>query len=289
MLPIHINFDNAWNPASLPMRTIDALPFGPTLRYTAPESEITRAFKSITPQLTNENFFLYGSGDYHYLAAWFLKHILARPENAALKNITLVSFDNHPDWDIRPPRWACGSWINRALEIPQINRASIWGCGNFELAFPSRLFRNKKALANGTLEIHAWAERQSPATARRFNCMTRDNWRDRFTTFAKSLANSNVYLTLDLDALDRQHALTNWENGLFTPDDITWAITELRTHTHLLAADCCGAFSPPTYARPIQRFIGNFDHPKIPTHTIAEAQSLNHHTLAAILPSLNTS
>ena len=30
----------------------------------------------------------------------------------------LLSFDNHPDWDIRSPKWSCGAWINRALEMP---------------------------------------------------------------------------------------------------------------------------------------------------------------------------
>ena len=52
---------------------------------------------------------------------------------------TLVSFDNHPDWDIKPPYWSCGGWAARTLYTSRVERVSVWGCGNFELRWPSRL------------------------------------------------------------------------------------------------------------------------------------------------------
>jgi hypothetical protein len=201
--------------------------------------------------------------------------------------VTVVSFDNHPDWDIRPPYWACGGWVNRALEMPQVKRVSVWGCGNFELAFPSRLFANRRALKAGTLEVHAWAERQKPTVQRRFNCMTRDNWRERFGRFAESLTGSSTYITVDLDCLRAEEAVTNWENGLFTAADVAWAIAQLREKTSVVGGDLCGAWSQPAYARWFQRFAGNWDHPRMSRPLPEEAERINAAALRTIWPALS--
>ena len=199
---------------------------------------------------------------------------------------TLVSFDNHPDWDIRPPYWSCGGWAARTLKTGRVNRVSVWGCGNFELQWPSRLFADWRAMKAGTFEIHAWAERQPPAVQKRFNCMTRDNWRERFSQFARSLAGQPVYVTIDMDCLRREEAITNWENGLFTADDVAWAVGLLRQHANLVGGDLCGACSVPEYERFGQRFAGKWDHPKLPLPDLAEAAKINLMSLQTIWPAL---
>jgi arginase family enzyme len=219
-----------------------------------------------------------GSGDFHHLASALLLRIE--------EPFTLVSFDNHPDWDIRPPRWACGGWVNRALELSTVERAAVWGCGNFELSMPSRLFANRRALRSGRLEVHAWAERMSPSARRRFDCMTRDTWRQRFEDFAVSLAGKSVYVTVDLDCLDAKEAVTNWENGLFTADDIAWALRLLQDRSRVVGGDLCGAYSAPQYSRPFQRFAGWWDHPKIPDVDLATARDVNQKALLILWPAL---
>jgi hypothetical protein len=248
---LHLNLDNAWPPLEH-FTTLDLLTWGPKLRYHGKRSQVESFYQSVRPHLTD--FVLYGSGDFHYLAALLLRRVT--------QPVTVVSFDNHPDWDVRPPRWACGGWVNRALELPHVRRVSVWGCGNFELAYPSLLFANHTALRNGYLEVHPWHERQPPAVRKRFDCMTRDNWRTRFSRFASAHAGEALYVTIDLDCLAEPHAATDWEPGLFTPDDLAWALTELRRHTRLIAGDLCGARSPQSYARPFQRFAARWDHPK---------------------------
>jgi arginase family enzyme len=266
------------------MRTIDARPLGPFLRYTAPQSQLDRAFPIFRDGIADDRFILYGSGDFHYLAAWWIRALYDR--EPSMEAMTIVSFDNHPDWDVRPPRWACGGWINRALEMPCVAKASVWGCGNFEFGIPSRLFRNRRALKSGKLEVHGWAERQSPAIATRFNCMTRTNWRERFETFAGTLKGKNIYITVDLDGLASEYSLTNWENGLFTPEEIAWAIGRLRESGMVVGGDCCGAFSPPEYVRWFQRFAGKMDHPKLSERTLTNSRELNHQSLRVIWPAL---
>jgi hypothetical protein len=171
--------------------------------------------------------------------------------------------------------------------MPNVSLASIWGCGNFELQFPSRLFANHGALKSGKLQVNAWAERQPDAVARRFNCMTRDNWRDRFEAFAWSLDGQSVYVTVDLDCLADSEIITNWENGLFTRDDVAWALDQLHAHAKIVGGDMCGAYSPPGYARWFQRLAGHWDHPKqILPIDFAVARQENLATIQAIWPHL---
>jgi len=220
---LHLNLDDAW-PALEDFETVDVRDWGPKLRYHGRRDEVDAFYGAVREKLTD--FVLYGSGDFHYLAAVLLRRI-GEP-------VDVISFDNHPDWDIRPPTWSCGGWVNRALEMANVRRVCVWGCGNFELALPARLFANIRALRAGRLEVHAWAERQSPAVRRRFDCMTREDWRERFDRFASSLAGQDVYVTIDLDCLRAQEAVTNWENGLFTAEDVRWALRRLREQARLV-------------------------------------------------------
>ena len=271
---VHLDLDGAWPDAPLPTR--DCRDWGPRLRYLARPTDIESFYRDVIQTLPP--YVLYGSGDFHHLAGLLVRRITGP--------LTLVSFDNHPDWDIRPPRWSCGAWVSRALELPNIQQVSVWGCGNFELAFPSRCFANRTALRNGRLEVHAWSERQSAATQRRFPCMTRDNWRDRFTGFAENLRGKAVYVTVDLDCLRAEEAMTNWENGLFTAADVAWAIRQLRGSGNIVGGDMCGAWSAPIYERRFQRFAGWWDHPKKHSLPRANAAAINSASLETIWPAL---
>jgi hypothetical protein len=272
---IHLNLDGAWGTTPW-IETLDLREWGPRLRYHGKRKEVDAFYQQISGRL--KPFVLYGSGDFHYLAGVLLRGI-AEP-------VTVVSFDNHPDWDIRPPHWACGGWVNRALELPHIDRVSVWGCGNFELRFPSILFANRRALRSGQLEVHAWAERQPIAVQRRFGCMTRQNWRGRFEQFAQSLRGRGVYVTIDLDCLNDQEAATNWEQGLFAAGDVAWALSQIRQLARIVAGDLCGAVSEPRYARRFQRFAGNWDHPNLAVANRQKAGDINRVSLETIWPAL---
>jgi arginase family enzyme len=276
MQAAHLDLDRAWSGLPAHFSYVDAAAWGPRLRYWARSADLQRFYDEVLRDLPP--LVVYGSGDFHHLAGWLVRRFEGP--------LTIVSFDNHPDWDIRPPRWSCGCWVNRALELPSVERVSVWGCGNFELAFPSRLFRNRRAISNGTLQVHAWAERQTPATCRRFDCMTRDNWRERFSGFAESLAGRRVYITVDMDCLSNSEAVSNWEQGLLSATDIAWAINQLRERSQIPGADICGAASEPVYERRFQRFAGGWDHPKIALPAPNEINRLNLAALQTISTSL---
>ena len=274
---IHLNLDNAWPAGALSFGTLDVTTWGPQLRFSAPSRLIEEFYREAQKELAP--FVLYGSGDFHHLTALWVRQ-LAEP-------FVLISFDNHPDWDVRPPRWCCGGWVNRALELPQVKKISVWGCGNFVCWWPGRIFGNRRAERAGRLEINRWADGRPPSDQTRHGAILRGNWRERFEKFAQALEGSNVYITIDLDCLRAEDAVTNWESGRFMVEDIAWGLTQLRcSSARIVGGDICGAFSPPLYARRKQRFAAEMDHPKLPVRDLEAATKINLRAFETLWPIL---
>src|SRR5690242_16232361 len=100
----HLNLDGAWEDGELGLPMRDLRPWGPRLRYCAPSAIVEAFDQSLGDNLPP--FILYGSGDFHYLAALWVHRAVRRAArgaaDAGAKNpsrLTVVSFDNHPDWD----------------------------------------------------------------------------------------------------------------------------------------------------------------------------------------------
>ena len=274
---VHIDLDGAGAAAEryLSLPRIEARAWGPKLRYFAAARHVEAFWTEIAPQLrsiahTSAPFVLFGSGDFHHLTLLWQRAIV---QGGAYH---LVSFDNHPDWDVRPPRWvaeaSCGGWLAHALRNPQLKSATVWGCANFELDFPSRLWRRR----DPRLTVRPWKERRasssgpqaaptprSPAELKLYRCFDRTTFRDEFARFAESLAGKAAYITVDLDCLTSSAAVTNWEPGLFEVADVAWALRELRRHAMVIGGDLCGAWSEQRYDGWFQRAIATWDHPKI--------------------------
>jgi arginase family enzyme len=273
---LHLDLDGAWNRDALPFDTLDATEWGRHLRFSARPRAVENFYREVEPQLAP--FLVYGSGDFHHLTALWIRRI-GQP-------ITVVSFDNHPDWDIRPPKWCCGSWVNRALELPHVQKVSVWGCGNFECWWPRQIFGNRRAERRGRLEVHPWADDRPAAARERRGAIVRQDWQQRFLAFVKELAGDPVYVTVDLDCLRAEDAVTNWESGRFTLADLEWALCELRNATCIVAGDICGAFSLQRYARRKQRFAARMDHPKLARRGPAEIREINDAALGKLWPLL---
>lgn len=271
---LHLNLDDAWlgEPLRLPVR--DAREWGPQLRFSTPPRLIEKFYHEYESHLPP--FLLFGSGDFHHLTALWARRVT--------QPFVLVSFDNHPDWDVRPPKWACGGWVNRALELPHVREVSVWGCGNFECWWPHQIFGNRRAERAGKLEVHPWADYRPEKDRQRHGAILRENWRSHFEKFVRDLECANVYVTIDLDCLRAEEAVTNWENGRFEVVDLIWALEILREHCQIVAGDICGAFSPPVYARRKQKFAAEWDRPKLTQPPPAETQRINFATVEKLWP-----
>ena len=120
----------------------------------------------------------------------------------------------------------------------------------------------------------------------RRGAILRNNWREHFEQFSKKLDGENVYVTIDLDCLVADQAVTNWESGRFTIADLQWALGKLREFSRIIGGDICGAYSPPKYARRKQRFAADFDHPKIQLPPPDQIRAINFAALEKLWPSL---
>ncbi len=273
---LHLNFDDAWTGEPLQIPVLQVRNWGAQLRFSAPGRIIERFYQEQAAKLAP--FLLYGSGDFHHLSALWIRRVR--------EPLVVVSFDNHPDWDLRPPKWGCGGWINRALEMAHVQRVSIWGCGNFECWWPHQVFGNRRAERFGKLEVHPWADERPETDRQRRGAILQENWKSRFEEFAQDVGHANIYVTIDLDCLRIEEAVTNWENGRFTAADIAWALAKLREHCPIVGGDICGAFSHPVYARWKQRFASEFDHPKLRRPGLADGRKINFATLEKLWPAL---
>jgi arginase family enzyme len=274
---LHLNLDDAWRDEALGLPVIDARTWGPRLRFSAPPRLVAEFYREHEANLASP-FLLYGSGDFHYLTALRLRRF-AGP-------IVLLSFDNHPDWDVRPPKWGCGGWVNRALELSNVRHVSVWGCGNFECWWPHQIFGNRRAERAGVLDVHPWADDHPAKDRERRGAILRDNWHDHFEQLLETAGGKNVYITIDLDCLNASEAVTNWEAGRFTIADLEWAVRKLRESSQVIGGDICGAYSAPNYARFKQRFAAEFDHPKIQLPAPDRIHQINLASLERLWPLL---
>jgi len=289
---MHLNLDDAWVDEPFGLPRLDLHEWGRLLRFSAPSRVVDKFYREIQTRLTP--FILYGSGDFHYLTALWLRRVAPRKLDGLkpsslpdhLGKLVVVSFDNHPDWAITPPRWAAGGWVNRALELSQVQRVSVWGCGNFECWWPHNIFGNHRAERAGELEVHPWADDRPPKDQERQGAILRENWREFFENFARGLRGRDVYVTIDLDCLRAEEAVTNWENGRFTIVDLIWALGKLRESARIVGGDICGAWSRPRYARWKQRFASEWDHPKLMPPDPEETRRINVAALENLWPAL---
>ena len=275
---IHLDLDGELTTtvSTLQIPSVNLRNWGPKLRFSALTHEVERFQSEVACHL--RPFILFGSGDFHHLSAVWLQRIQ--------EPITLLSFDNHPDWDVRPPRWGCGGWINRALESRWLESVQVWGCGNFELNWPHNLFAPKKVLQSGRLQVFSWSERYPKLSICQEGAISRDTWRDTFLQQLTLRRGHAVYVTIDLDCLNAGEFHSNWEHGLFTVDDLAWAIRQVRENTTLIGGDMCGAYSAPAYARLTQRVASTFDHPQQSSGFVSEAMQNNHRAILKLWPLL---
>jgi hypothetical protein len=121
---------------------------------------------------------------------------------------------------------------------------------------------------------------------KRSGAILRENWRQRFEQFTKLFAGQNAYITVDLDCLRIEEAVTNWESGRFTVADLEWALEKLHACCAITGGDICGAYSQPKYARRKQRFAGEFDRPKLAPPDVDTARATNLAALKRLWPLL---
>jgi hypothetical protein len=210
--------------------------------------------RSPAPWLT-----FFGSGDYHHLSLLLLETL--PPQDAPL---TLVLIDSHPDWCTLPPRFHCGHWIARSLELPHVERAVLIGTGKSGLRWSNCYWAPLRAMARGRLEVFPsrcprarlplrWPPRdRTPGalTARwwgselHWSTLTSLGVSAAFSHISRALAGRNIYISVDKNVLRAADASTDWGNGALSINDVIRGLRVLSASCHVVGADVCGDRTP---------------------------------------------
>lgn len=78
----------------------------------------------------------------------------------------------------------------------------------------------------------------------------------------KRLSVKNVYLTIDKDCLKKEYAVTNWEEGMFSLDELLLMLRMIRENADIVGADITGDYSEISIKGSVKRFLSDLDHPK---------------------------
>ena len=215
-----------------------------------------------------------GSGDFHHVTALLLVE-MARKN---LEPITLIHFDNHPDWVKFPKGMHCGSWLSDARAIPTVQRALTLGLCSDDIYNKSGQ-ANLELITRGFLEIFPYADTLAQMGLEKFTA-----------EFLAHIPTQQVYITLDKDVLIPRDAITNWDQGKMCLEDAICLIKAIGTKHKIIGADVIGDYSPVKFSGGlIQKFFKYgevfFDHPRAKPD-IAQAAKINEKTNIRLLTCL---
>lgn len=214
-----------------------------------------------------------GSGDFHHIAD-ILTGQVSEPFN-------LIVFDFHPDWDTMPPRFGCGSWVAQALRNQNIQKCLLIGVSSEDISTWNIQSGDLAALKNNRLEIYPYSHKPTsvfcervPANnsiqLKKIFCGNRIYWgqlKDKnlsefFPQLIKSLPAKKTYISLDKDCLKKDYAVTNWEEGFLSLDELLLALGAIKDNTDIIGMDITGDYSPVTIASKFKAFLSRLDHPR---------------------------
>ena len=267
---------------------IDLKEFGPKARLWMNEKTKTRLEEKMQGSSADSVTFL-GSGDFHHISSTLI--------NQFHQPLSVIVFDFHPDWDTLPPRFGCGSWISRILENKNIKKCILAGVSSGDISSGWLQSGNLDSLENDRLEIYPYAHKPSRVFFRRipqslsfkfkrrllfdeiyWNELKNKNLKDFFSSILKRLPTKEVYVSIDKDCLKRNYALTNWEEGFLSLDELLLMLDLIKQELDIVGADITGDYSRIDINGKIKGVLSRLDHP---------AQSLTEKLSESIITATN--
>lgn len=252
----------------LSVTRVDLRDLGPALRLWSRGKNIGAARARLAAAADSRPSVTFmGSGDFHHLAALLAERVE--------EPFTLLHFDNHPDWVRLAPRWHCGSWVNRVLALPNVQRVVTVGCCSDDLVDPVRKGGNLPALNAGRLALFPWQHEPSHVRRRIADGPGR-TWRDGHIHWHNladmplqaatdavlaAIPSEAIWITIDKDVLPEHEALTNWDQGQMPLAALLAMLRVAGERKRVLGADICGEYSPPRHVNWLKRIESKMDQP----------------------------
>jgi len=214
--------------------------------------------KQLTGDRAEPRLTFMGSGDFHHLTTFLVALAL---ENQSAP-ITLIHFDNHPDWVKFENGMHCGSWINHVLAHPKVEKIITLGVCSRDLTRPEWKGANLTLLSQGLLELYpydhapsrvkrdygscaSFAQTDGALHWKTISSLGEQNFTDHLLSRIKT---QSVYLTIDKDVLAREDAITNWDQGSMRMPYLLSLVKEIGRRHAVIGADVTGDYSTPRYS-----------------------------------------
>ena len=196
-----------------------------------------------------------GSGDFHHLSQLIISCLMEKQKNKA----TIIHFDNHPDWVHFNDGMHCGSWVNKALTIPGVEKVITIGVCSNDLKFPEFKGANLENLKNGKIILFPFSRRPTfvfkdygtqsgyEQKGRRINWDNISEQENFIEKLLPLITTSEIYITVDKDVLSQDDVITNWDQGKMRLPVLLEMLKTLTKKYNVLGVDVVGDYSTKDY------------------------------------------
>jgi hypothetical protein len=255
--PVLLNLDDALERqdalgqavAALRGRTVCARDLGPALRLwsrAGPLDALRRRLADAAPDRQPQVVFA-GSGDFHHVTPLLLERAVA----LAGEPVSVLHFDNHPDWARFAPGRHCGSWVGRAGRMAGVRQVVTVGLTSPDIGRRKSAEGDLALIAEGRLELFAWTgpdgEPELTVGGRSWPTVSALGEAAFLDQLDAAVAARALYVTIDKDVLRPQDAVTNWDQGQASLGFVERAVRRLARSRRLVGADVVGDWSPRSY------------------------------------------
>jgi len=214
-----------------------------------------------------------GSGDFHHISSILI--------NQFSEPLTLLVFDFHPDWDAAALSLSCGSWVTDTLKNKNILKCLLLGPSSNDISTWGIQSANLSSLKDNRVEIYPYARKPSIVFLKRVphNISLRlekgflhnriyweelrgKNLPEFFLSLIQRLPTKQVYVSIDKDCLKNDSSLTNWEEGVFSLDELLSMLRIIRENLDIVGVDISGDYSKVWAKERIKAFFSRLDRPK---------------------------
>lgn len=231
-------------------RVLAARDLGPPMRLwtrNATLAELKRRLAACLPLAGEAEVVFAGSGDFHHVTPLLIE----RAAEAAGEPITVLHFDNHPDWVRFAAGRHCGSWVGRAARLPEVARVITIGVTSPDIGKARAREGDLALIAEDRLDMFAWTAPDGGAevalAGRAWPTIAALGEREFCTRLDAAIPTRAIYVTLDKDVLRPEDAVTNWDQGQASLDFVMAAIRCASAGRRLVGADVVGDWSKPVY------------------------------------------
>lgn len=188
-----------------------------------------------------------GSGDFHHVTPLLIE----RAAQDCGGPVTILHFDNHPDWARFARGKHCGSWVGEAARMCGVEKVVTVGVCSPDIGHAKAREGDLELITENRLELYAWAAPDGSCElelqGRAWPTVQGLGEEAFLRRLEGTVTTRCVYVTIDKDVLCRGEAVTNWDQGLASLDFVIEAIRRVCAGRRLVGADVVGDWSEPVY------------------------------------------